>query len=207
MKTSTHYTARTMQALSVISSVVVLFVISVTSFLGLGGMKVMHVVSDSMVPTFKTGDVLLVSTQDKDNIHENDMIAYTAEWLNNKTVTHRVKSVNKDKIITQGDNNSMSDPEFSKDKVVGKITAIVPKMGQLFSPSGVIGLAVGSIGLLVAAESIEKQSKKKTGSKKVSESSDVIEDVVHLDHVAPIPKYGSPVEDDFVPVVRPRRAM
>lgn len=156
MKNSKIYTVRGLQMFSGLASVIVVFIIGITSFLGWGGMKVMHVVSDSMVPTFRTGDVLIVSTQDKNNIHEGDMVAYEAEWLDNKTVTHRVKSVNDDKVITRGDNNDMADPEFTKDKLIGKISAIVPGLGGIFSPAGILGLSLGSIGLLVAAESLEK---------------------------------------------------
>lgn len=164
MKLSKLYTVRSLQGASCVASVVVVFVIGITSFLGLGGMKVMHVVSDSMVPAFATGDVLIVSTLDKEQVQEGDIVAYTAEWLENKTVTHRVKNVNGDKVITRGDANGAADPEFTKDKIVGKISAIIPKMGEVFSPSGVLGLSACSIGLLAAGEALEKKWKREDES-------------------------------------------
>lgn len=105
--------------------------------LSLMSMKTMYVVSNSMVPAFERGDLLIVST-DYNNVAPDDIIAYDASWAEGKHVTHRVVSVEGEEIIVKGDNNATPDPPLTRDDIYGEVVAIVPNAGILLNPYTII---------------------------------------------------------------------
>lgn len=88
------------------------------------GYSIFKVISDSMAPTIKKNDIIVVKI--KDDIKINDVITYK---LNGDFITHRVTSIEKDSYLTMGDSNNIGDKPVPKSTVVGKVTKVFPKLG------------------------------------------------------------------------------
>lgn len=104
----------------------------------IGGIRMFSVETGSMVPVYNIGDVLIAKEIEPDEIKVGDDIVYKGEekTYNNKVVTHRVKSIEKQedgnyKIITQGVANDIEDPKINQTQVYGKIVYKVRVLGFL----------------------------------------------------------------------------
>lgn len=104
----------------------------------IGGIRMFSVETGSMVPVYNVGDVLIAKELEADEIKVGDDIVYKGKGgaLNNKIITHRVMSIEKQedgnyKIITKGVANELEDPEISQDQVYGKIVYNVHILGFL----------------------------------------------------------------------------
>lgn len=95
--------------------------------LAIGGIRIFNVVTESMVPKYEVGDVLIAKTIDVNELQVGDDVAYRGEvgTFNGKIVTHQIieKKIEDGqlKFITKGIANEESDPEISADQVYGKI--------------------------------------------------------------------------------------
>lgn len=146
----------------------------------ISGYTILEVVSDSMYPTIKKGDLIIIDTKEKD-YKSNDIITFYDE--NKSLVTHRLISIEKEKIQTKGDNNDSLDNRLPIKNIVGKyqfkITGLGVVMSSLKSPITLIMIFV--IGLLIVTlistdenikpldeeiEKIKKSEKKKVGRTK-----------------------------------------
>jgi len=86
------------------------------------------VVSDSMAPTFRAGDVLWVSPL-SGPITSGQIISFNYQG---KLITHRVISISGDTLITKGDNNLTADPwQVKTFDVVGEPVFRIPYLGYL----------------------------------------------------------------------------
>jgi len=82
------------------------------------------VLSGSMEPVFKKGDLVLMQTLDKEP-HIGDIIS-SSVYGYNAPVTHRVIEINKYGLRTKGDNNQKQDDwVLSNDKIIGKAVLLV----------------------------------------------------------------------------------
>lgn len=97
--------------------------------------KPVVIMSNSMVPIFSRGSIVVVQRlQDPLDIKMGDIIQYEAE---NKIITHRVVAIETAKsdgsgglvFTTKGDNNPSKDPPVSEDAVVGIVRSTVPYVG------------------------------------------------------------------------------
>ena len=94
--------------------------------------KPVGVISNSMKPGFKRGDLIIYkSLEKKDKIKENDVIAFNK---NNQITIHRVYQIviKNDKIyyITKGDNNgSVDSGSITRKEVIGKKVLNIPLIG------------------------------------------------------------------------------
>lgn len=92
---------------------------------GIAGKTPMVVLTDSMFPTIKSGDLIIVSTRDPKEVNVGDVIAFfDPQSANNSVVTHRVVEISTENgercFITQGDaNNSPDVTPVPADKLVG----------------------------------------------------------------------------------------
>ncbi|MDD4809454.1 MAG: signal peptidase I [Bacilli bacterium] len=90
------------------------------------------IISDSMSPTIRRGDVVVVDKIEYEDIKIGDTIAYS---LNNISVVHRVMEKRQNHqlgkvLVTKGDNNRVKDIKYvSEDQILGKVTVIIPKFG------------------------------------------------------------------------------
>lgn len=80
--------------------------------------------SGSMEPAIPTGSLIIVHQQD--SYEEGDVVMYAHE--NGLSVTHRIIDMEDGQIHTRGDANSVADPWFSEDKIIGKIILMGPKV-------------------------------------------------------------------------------
>ena len=87
------------------------------------------ILSGSMEPTIKTGSLCFINKKvDIQEIKKKDIIAFKLE--DGTLVTHRVNKINKDGIITKGDNNKKVDNGLvTANNYVGKNIFWVPKIG------------------------------------------------------------------------------
>ena len=114
--------------------IVILFVF-VGFIAGVFKYKPLAIMSNSMIPNFKRGDVVIsekLNKVDIDNIKIGDIVEYKTEKY---TITHRIINIyiNKDGeniYITKGDNNNAPDAEIVKTyQIVGVIKLSIPKLG------------------------------------------------------------------------------
>ena len=81
------------------------------------GHRIYKVSSNSMNPTLKYNDFILI--KNKASFKEKDIITFKVE---DKYLTARVVEVNDDKIITKGDAIDFNNDAITKDMIVGKMT-------------------------------------------------------------------------------------
>lgn len=91
---------------------------SITPF----GITILKVSSNSMMPTFKKDDIIIVK-KEKD-YEKGDIITYKLE--NNYLVTHRIIEKYENVFITKGDNNNTKDEkEVKTEDIIGKVIFII----------------------------------------------------------------------------------
>ena len=98
------------------------------------GYKTFTIISNSMEPTIKKNDIIIVKSVDRNQIQMNDIITYKVDG---EIVTHRIIDYRKlnDEIIytTKGDNNEVTDiHEVIYSNIEGKYINKIPKVGKLF---------------------------------------------------------------------------
>lgn len=88
-----------------------------------GGIRLFTVISESMVPEYNIGDILIVKNVDASKIKVGDDICYMGkeEDFKDKIVTHRVKRIDGDTFITEGIANVMEDPPVKENQIYGKV--------------------------------------------------------------------------------------
>ena len=108
------------------------FAVFIAAGLRLVGLKPYNIKTDSMEPTLSVNDMVYVESVDFAYLQEGDIVTYVAG--DNHTVTHRIKSVNRQDrtIITQGDNNEYPDIEpVYAENIVGVVRFSIPEIGRL----------------------------------------------------------------------------
>lgn len=106
--------------------------------------------SDSMAPTFETGDLIVIKKCDPQTLKEGDIICFHT-IINNEYAlnTHRIKSIEEvgdaRSYTTIGDNNNgIADQHVISDgDIVGKYVTSIPKIGK------VMDFLSGSTGFLI----------------------------------------------------------
>jgi len=93
---------------------------------------VVAVESNSMVPTFQRGDILVLQGVDIPNLIVGDIIVFSPP-SQETPVVHRVIKINDDgSVQTQGDANTKQLPfekRITQDQIHGKVITIVPYLG------------------------------------------------------------------------------
>lgn len=95
--------------------------------IALGGIRIFNIVSESMVPKYNIGDVLVVKSIEPQNIKVGDDIAYIGEesTFNQKIVTHQVIKIDYENgeyiFHTKGIANILEDPLVHQNQVFGKV--------------------------------------------------------------------------------------
>ena len=134
------------------------------------GYQPLTVLSNSMNPTFETGDMLFVKRIDPKEVKTDDVITFREPG--GKLITHRVIEVIDSSgeigFMTKGDNNNVKDGEVVKGKsLLGKEVFNIPNVGYiadfLRSPMGLILLIFLPLAGYLCLEIYErkKDSKKK----------------------------------------------
>lgn len=103
------------------------------------GYSPMTVQSDSMIPTFKTDDLIMVKKGDPTSYKEGDIITYWGAVNGQRSkITHRiVEVINTDGLVqykTRGDNNPADDTNIvSVGDVIGKYIVKIAFLGKVLS--------------------------------------------------------------------------
>ena len=109
-----------------ILAVVLLQRVSNNNF-AIGGIRIFNIVSESMVPKYNIGDILVAKSIDPSQIKVGDDISYLGEvdTFKDKIVTHQVIAIDqkdgKYVFTTKGIANDEADPLITQDQVYGKI--------------------------------------------------------------------------------------
>lgn len=94
----------------------------------LGGYSIFTIITESMVPKYQVGDMLLAKDISTDDIKVGDDLVYIGKsgTFEGKIVTHQVVSIEKEngkKIFhTKGIANTIEDPEVSEEQIYGVVS-------------------------------------------------------------------------------------
>lgn len=107
----------------------------------LGLYRTLTVLSGSMVPTFRPGDIIVVRPEPTRSLRVGDVITYQVPVGARQVETHRVVQIvrglgsDHPVIRTQGDANAAVDPWTTQlnDGTVWKLEAVVPKAGYVLN--------------------------------------------------------------------------
>ena len=110
--------------------------------IAIGNIYIFQVASESMVPEYKVGDVIVVKKTDPSSLKVGDDVTYhgTNYEFNGLTITHRIINtrVDNDKyyFTTKGIANTIEDPEINEDNIYGKViyhTVLFSLVGRLMT--------------------------------------------------------------------------
>ncbi len=93
----------------------------------IAGIRIFNIVTESMVPKYQVGDILIAKSVDPSSIKEGDDLVYlgTEDSFEGKIVTHQVIQIEEEngeyKFHTKGIANEVEDPVVSQDQVYGII--------------------------------------------------------------------------------------
>jgi len=128
------------------------------------------IVSESMKPEIKVGDIVIIKKNAEANIKKEDVITFEK---NDEYITHRVKEIRnqngKTVYITKGDNNKANDVEEVKyNEVKGVKIAQIPYVGLLIMTLSKqkIFIIILIIFFLLYKVALQKDNKKKDRIKK-----------------------------------------
>ena len=111
-----------------------------------------------MQPTIEIGDFLVIREQA--GYSENDIITYRS---GNSLITHRIKEVAGERLITQGDNNNAADAPIALSQVEGKVILRIPKLGRaalfLKTPLGIVIAVFGGLLLIEVSYLAERRAR------------------------------------------------
>lgn len=134
----------------IIVIVVVLLVVMVTPTAL--GYQTKTIISPSMQPTIKVGDIVVINPEEKPSIGE--VVVFNPEMgegtgtvkENQVTITHRLirkEITNKGiKLVTKGDNNNTEDSKIQPQQVQGVVDWVIPKLGyfHLYRTQFMVGI-------------------------------------------------------------------
>lgn len=94
------------------------------------------ILTQSMYPTIKAGDVVVTYMDENDSYNSGDVITFISNVNGQITVTHRIEEVyevnGQYSYKTKGDNNNTADKEIiSSNNVLGKVVFKIPKAGYI----------------------------------------------------------------------------
>lgn len=122
-----------------------------------GNYSILVVLTGSMEPTIKAGDMILI--KEKDQYQVGDIVTYIDE--DSYFITHRITSLDGDKCITQGDNNNIEDLEFNTKSIQGAVVYHSKVLGffilYLLKPLAIIYL--GSLLFVICNDRFFKDNK------------------------------------------------
>lgn len=111
--------------------ILILIVVIIQKFsnnkISIDGIHIFSIASESMIPEYEVGDVIISKTVDPSTLEVGDDVTYLGEDsnLNGLIITHRIvkKETRDGKLyfVTKGIANDLEDPEISEDNIYGKV--------------------------------------------------------------------------------------
>jgi len=122
------------------------------------GFSQIIVISGSMQPDIKAGDLIIIKEQAA--YKEDDVVTYRKDQV---LITHRVVEVNTSGVITKGDANNTNDGLATMSDIEGKVVLCIPGAGKfvlfLRTPTGMLAV-IGLIFLLYVINSAAQKLKR-----------------------------------------------
>ncbi|NJE01905.1 MULTISPECIES: signal peptidase I [Thermococcus] len=168
---------RRIDVLSIISYLLLFFVVLVMALHFVFGFQYVVILTDSMEPHINPNDLVITMPSSPDGLHVGDVILYRVT-LGNSTymITHRIVGMKADPemrmyYITKGDNRNYTDPwRVYYSQVVGRVVLVIPRVGVVwyYTPLIVFGiflfiiasLAYDLAWLLLEEEPLRSKSRK-----------------------------------------------
>lgn len=122
------------------------------------GYSCYYVLTQSMEPEIKAGDMILGRSVEAEALQVGDIITYRGEVdpLRDKIITHKIIEIKDGLITTQGVANDTADPPIQASQVLSRYAGTIPYAGKIFSlinsKLGFIFLIVTPLGLLIINE-------------------------------------------------------
>lgn len=112
------------------------------------GYAVLEVISGSMEPTIKIGDLIVINTNEE-KYGLGDIITFRD--INGSFVTHRIINIEDNVMVTQGDANDSPDEEMSVSSIVGKYEMRIPGAGKLMTSlkNPLVMILILAIGIII----------------------------------------------------------
>lgn len=117
------------------------------------------ILTQSMYPSIKAGDIIITYKEDSNIYNSGDVITFISPSNGGITITHRVEEVyNVNGVYsykTKGDNNNVADREVvDSDSVLGRVVAKIPKAGYiqqfLVTKTGwIVAVVLPSMGIII----------------------------------------------------------
>ncbi len=123
------------------------------------GFRSLTVLSGSMEPLLRTGDVVVVATIPPSRARVGDVVTFPDPENGDRLITHRVRyaraTVEDVRFVTRGDANTGEERwSVPRDGTIGRVTYRVPKLGYVLhavrSPAGRVALVAIPATLLAA---------------------------------------------------------
>ena len=150
--------------LVLIIAVLILYIVRVNMLandnrLGAVRINIYTILTQSMYPTIKAGDVVVTYKEDNNKYNTGDVITFISQNNAGMTITHRVVEVislnDEYSYKTKGDNNNTADNEIiNGNNVVGRVVFKVPKAGYiqqfLVSKTGwIVAVILPALGIII----------------------------------------------------------
>lgn len=122
--------------------VMVVFQKITNSKLAIGNFYIFQIVSESMMPEYKVGDVIVVKKVPANELKVGDDVSYlaSASYMKGLRITHKIKDIRKENgsyyFTTKGDANNIEDPEIKYENIYGKViyhTILFSFVGRLMT--------------------------------------------------------------------------
>lgn len=142
------------------SFLIVLMIFSVLSFGGV--IKARVVLTDSMTPLIKPGDVVVTTPVSRKEPVIGDIVTYVAKRFDGSpvgTFTHRIIDGDKDSgFIVKGDNNPAPDVQRPKQEdIAGVLLFTIPFIGTLMTPRSLAILIPTLFGIWLVVDALRKK--------------------------------------------------
>lgn len=131
--------------------------------LTIGNIYIFQVASESMLPDYKIGDIIVVKKMNEESLKVGDDVTYlgSSSNLNGLIVTHRIiekkEKDGKEYFITKGLSNQVEDPPITINNIYGKVvyhTILFSFVGRLMTNIIIYYLLFISVGVAFAYEVI-----------------------------------------------------
>lgn len=153
----------------------------------IGGIRIFNIVTESMVPEYKVGDILISKSTPLDKIKVGDDIVYLGnkDTFTGKVVTHRVIDIEKNEdgtylFHTKGIANTAEDPVVSGSQIYGVIiykTVILSFISKIINNLyGFYFLIFTPLTILIVVKIIKIYQERKYDEESEDEEEDVSEE-------------------------------
>lgn len=152
----------------------------------IGGFRVFNVATESMIPVYKVGDVIVVKEVDVNTLKVGDDVTYLGKVSDfaGRVVTHRIINIEETaggKIFhTQGVNNDIEDPTITGDQIYGKVVykcVLISLLTKLMNNLTAFYIVIFiPLGILIFLQIKESAAEKKEKAKDSDEEDEEYED-------------------------------